>query len=139
MTILFACVGNSCRSQMAEGVARELGQNVGDIQSAGSHPEQEVSPQAIKVMQDVGIDISSHYPKGLRALPRQTFDLAVTMGCGSLQQSCPRARAKRQLAWAIEDPRDQPLQAFRRVRDQIEAAVKELLRDLESPNEPACT
>ena len=139
MTLLFACVGNSCRSQMAEGVARKLGQNVGDIYSAGSHPEQEVSPQVIKVMQEVGMDISSHYPKGSRAFPHQTFDLVVTMGCGSTEQNCPCARAKRQLAWAIEDPRDQPLQAFRRVRNQIEAAGKELFRDLESPNEPACT
>lgn len=99
--MLFVCVENSCRSQMAEGFARFYGKGRIETFSAGSRPSGRVNETAIEVMKDVGIDISSQVSKGFDALPRKEFDVVVTMGCGD---ECPFVPAKRRIDWQIRDP-----------------------------------
>ncbi|MEO0023394.1 MAG: arsenate reductase ArsC, partial [candidate division WOR-3 bacterium] len=111
--ILFACVGNSCRSQMAEAFCRELGKDV-KCASAGSSPEKEVSLEAIAVMQEVGIDISEAKPKGFADLPDLKFDYLVTMGC---EVACPFLPGAKRIEWQIPDPKGRGIEEYRRVRE----------------------
>jgi arsenate reductase len=122
--VLFVCVENSCRSQMAEAFARMHGAGSLEVYSAGSRPAGIVNPQAITVMHERGYDLSRHRSKLLTELPDVEFDAVITMGCGD---ACPFVRAKWREDWAIPDPKAMPLEAFRTVRDRIEARVKELL------------
>jgi arsenate reductase len=122
--ILFVCVENSCRSQMAEGFARGLGGDLIEAYSAGSKPSGVVNPDAIAVMKEAGLDISDARSKGFAALPVQDFDFVVTMGC---QDICPFFPAREELTWDIPDPKGKGLVVFREVRDLIESRVKELL------------
>jgi arsenate reductase len=124
--ILFACVGNSCRSQMAEAFCRELGRDV-ECASAGSNPEKEVAPEAVLVMQELGIDISSAKPKGFSDLPDLRFDYLVTMGC---EVTCPFLPGAKQIQWQIPDPKGKGIEAYRRVREQIRQAVEKLLTEI---------
>lgn len=124
--ILFACVGNSCRSQMAEGFCRTIGKDV-ECVSAGSKPEKEVSPNAIAVMREAGIDISHAVPKGFGDLPDRRFDYLVTMGC---EVSCPFLPGARQIQWQIPDPHGRDIAEYRRVRDIIREQVHNLLDEL---------
>lgn len=121
---LFVCIGNSCRSQMAEGFARALGKGVLEAWSAGSRPLGLVSPQAVAVMKERGIDISEHWSKGLGDVPTSGWDYVVTMGCGD---ACPFVPSVARLDWAIPDPWGGTDEEFRRVRDKIEAEVHALL------------
>jgi arsenate reductase len=125
--ILFACVGNSARSQMAEAFCRELGRDV-ECASAGSSPAAQVDPGAVAVMKEVGTDISSARPKGFKDLPDLKYGYLVTMGC---EVVCPFLPGAREMKWDIPDPHGKPLDEFRRVRDIIEASTQELLTDLE--------
>jgi arsenate reductase len=125
--ILFVCVENSCRSQIAEALARMHGAARVEAFSAGSRPSGKVNLKAIAAMGELGYDLQAHSSKGLTDIPNVEYDAAVTMGCGD---ACPHVRARRRLDWAIADPKDLPMEQFRKVRDQIEANVKELLRDL---------
>jgi protein-tyrosine-phosphatase len=127
--ILFVCVENACRSQMAEAWARHLGRGRVRAWSAGSRPAREVNPQARRVMRERGIELAEATPKGFDALPDLTWDVVVTMGCGD---ACPRIPARRHVAWDIPDPSGQPPEVFRRVRDEIERRVRELLHALDS-------
>jgi len=126
-TLLFVCIGNACRSQIAEGFARALGGNSVKAFSAGSRPAGFVALKAIEVMAEKGIDISGQSSKGLSDLPNQEFDAIVTMGCGD---ACPSLPAKHRLDWQIPDPIGKPIEFFREVRDQIEAEVKSLITSL---------
>ena len=119
--ILFACIGNCCRSQMAEGFAKKLAGDKFDIYSAGTRPAGFVHPDAIAVMKEAGIDISSQYSKGINQVPEKNFDYLVTMGCG---ETCPFVPTKEKVDWQIEDPIGQPIEVFRRVRDDIKARVE---------------
>ena len=119
--LLFVCVENSCRSQMAEGFARALG---ADAWSAGSRPSGRVNPRAITFMKERGIDLDAHASKGLNDLPAGGWDAVVTMGCGD---ACPHVPAKVRLDWALPDPKDLPDDGFREVRDRLEALVRELV------------
>ena len=119
--LLFVCVENSNRSQMAEAFARMLG---AEAWSAGSKPSGRVNPKAIEAMREVGYDLSRHTSKSVGDLPRMEFDCVVTMGCGD---ACPLVPAKRREDWQIEDPRDLDAEGVRRVRDQIRAAVTRLV------------
>ena len=121
--ILFVCVENTGRSQMAEGFARALAPEGVELFSAGSAPAKTLNPAAVEAMWERGIDIASHLPKGLDALPEGSFDLVVGMGCGD---ACPIQRAKRVLAWEIPNPKGQPIEAVRQIRDLIEAKVQDL-------------
>ncbi|OGR90297.1 MAG: protein tyrosine phosphatase [Elusimicrobia bacterium RIFCSPHIGHO2_02_FULL_57_9] len=124
--VLFVCVENSCRSQMAEGYARALGKKVLQAWSAGSKPSGNVDENAIKTMQEDGIDISGHLSKGLTDLPFMTWDCIVTMGCGD---GCPSLPAKKRLDWDFPDPRSLSPEDFRRVRDDIKSRVRDLIEE----------
>lgn len=125
--ILFVCVENSNRSQMAEAFARRHGAGKVAAFSAGSRPSGRINPKAIAAMQEVGYDLTTHTSKGLEAFQGQDIDVIVGMGCGD---ACPMVSARRREEWQIPDPRDLPPEQFREVRDLIETKVKELLASL---------
>ena len=125
--VLFVCIENSCRSQMADAFARLHGAGRVEVYSAGSRPSGRVNPRAIEFMQEIGYDLRPHQSKGLDDLPDVTFDAAVTMGCGD---ACPLVRAKQRVDWDIPDPKAMPAEQFRKVRDLIESKVRELLKAL---------
>ena len=122
--VLFVCVENSCRSQVAEAFARMHGAGAIEPYSAGSKPSGQVHPKAIAFMRELGYDLSRHVSKSLSEVPAVEYDAAVTMGCGD---ACPNIRAKLREDWNIPDPKALPTDEFRKVRDQIEQRVKELL------------
>lgn len=126
-SVLFVCVHNAGRSQMA---AAWLGHLAGDrveVRSAGSAPGAEVNPAAVEAMAEVGIDISEQTPKILTVDAVQASDVCITMGCGD---SCPVFPGKRYLDWKLEDPAGQGVAAVRPIRDDIKALVEDLIKDL---------
>lgn len=125
--IVFLCVENANRSQMAEAFARFHGGDRVQAFSAGSRPAAQINPKAVDSMREVGHDLRPQRPKPLTDLPAIEFDVAVTVGCGDL---CPTIRAKRRVDWDIPDPKEMPSEQFREVRDLIERKVKELLGSL---------
>lgn len=125
--ILFVCVENSCRSQMAEGFAKKLGEGKVQAFSAGSKPSGKVNPLAIAVMQEKGIDISKNLSKGFFDLPERDFDFVITLGCSD---TCPFFPAQQHIEWKIDDPKGKDIDFFRKVRDNIEEKVKEFLDNL---------
>ena len=125
--ILFVCVENSNRSQMAEAFARLHGAGKVEAHSAGSRPSGRVNPKAVAAMRELGYDLAAHASKGLDEFNGTDVDVAVTMGCGD---ECPLVRARRREDWQIPDPRDMTPEQFREVRDLIEAKVKALLKSL---------
>jgi arsenate reductase len=125
--VLFVCVENSNRSQMAEAFARLHGAGEVEAHSAGSHPSGRVSPKAIAAMTERGVDLAAHTSKGLAAVEHLAFDAAVTLGCGD---ACPHVRARVREDWALPDPRELDPDGVRAVRDEIERRVKELLARL---------
>lgn len=127
LRILFACIENSNRSQMAEAFARRLASDGVEVYSAGSKPSGRVNPRVSEALREVGIDPSSLRSKSLREIPDVEYDAVVTMGCND---ACPFVRAKRREDWAIPDPKDMPPDRFRDVRDLIEQKVRTLLEEL---------
>jgi arsenate reductase (thioredoxin) len=125
--VLFVCIENSCRSQMAEGFASVLGKDVLEPYSAGSRPSGKVNPEAVKVMREAGVDISASQSKGFQELPVKEFDFVITMGCGD---QCPVVPAEKHIDWQIEDPRGRDVEFFRGVRDNIKNKVRELVRTI---------
>jgi arsenate reductase len=125
--ILFVCVENSCRSQIAEALARMEGTGAVEPYSAGSKPSGQVNPGAVASMRELGYDLGKHASKSLSEIPAIEYDVAVTMGCGD---ACPTVRAKRREDWAIPDPKGMPPEEFRAVRDSIQRKVQELLAKL---------
>jgi arsenate reductase (thioredoxin) len=126
--IVFVCVENSNRSQMAQAFARLRGGEQVEAFSAGSRPSGKINPKAIAAMQELGYDLAAHHSKSLSDLPGGEFDVAVTMGCGD---SCPNLQAKRREDWQIPDPREMPPGDFRKVRDLIAAKVQHLLASID--------
>ncbi|MBF0215913.1 MAG: arsenate reductase ArsC [Candidatus Omnitrophica bacterium] len=122
--ILFVCVENSCRSQMAEGFAKILGKGVVEAYSSGSKPSGKVNPDAVRVMDEAGIDINASASKGFNDLPVKEFDYVVTMGCGDV---CPFVPAKEHIDWKIPDPKGRDMEYFRSVRDNIRDRVREFV------------
>lgn len=127
--ILFICVENSCRSQMAEGFARALGQDLVEVFSAGSKASGQLNPDAVKVMAEVGVDISGHRSKGFRDLPFERFDWVVTMGCGD---QCPFVPGEERADWKIRDPKGRGLEFFREVREDIRDKVEHMIGHIRS-------
>ena len=127
--VLFVCVENSNRSQMAEAFARIHGAGRVEAASAGSKPSGRVNPKAVEAMQELGYDLTTHVSKGLEEFNGRHVDVAVTMGCGD---ECPLVRAGQRVDWQIPDPRDMNPEQFRGVRDLIERKVVELLATLPS-------
>src|SRR6266852_4659471 len=122
--LLFVCVENSNRSQMAEAFARIHGGDSVEAFSAGSRPSGKINPKAIAAMREIGYDLSSHESKSLSAIPEIEYDFVATMGCGD---ECPFVRAREREDWDIPDPKDMPPEDFRKVRDLIEQKVKETI------------
>ena len=127
--IVFVCVENARRSQMAEGFANAFGQGRLEVYSAGSSPSSQIDPLVIEVMKEKGIDLSGKRPKGLNDLPPVEMDYLVTMGC---EETCPAVLAKKIIEWEIPDPKGKPIDEVRRIRDMLEAKVKMLLEEVES-------
>lgn len=122
--ILFVCVENSNRSQMAEAFARIHGAGIVEAYSSGSHPSGRVNPKAIEAMREVGYDLTTHTSKGLDQFNGLDFEAAITMGCGD---ECPLVLARQRMDWQIPDPRDMTPEQFREVRNLIETKVRELI------------
>jgi arsenate reductase (thioredoxin) len=124
--ILFVCIENAGRSQMAEAFARMQGGDEIEPYSAGSLPSETINPNAVSVMKELGYDLSAHRSKSLDEIPDMEYDTVVTMGCGD---ECPFIRAKRHVDWNIPDPKGKDVDAVREIRDLIEARVRDLLRE----------
>lgn len=127
--VLFVCIENSCRSQMAEAFARLHGKGTVEVYSAGSRPSGRVNPHAIASMKEIGYDLAAHASKSLDVIPSGACDLVVTMGCGD---ACPAVQARHREEWNIPDPKMLPPDQFRLVRNEIENKVKELLARFEN-------
>lgn len=125
--VLFVCVENSNRSQMAEAFAKIHGAGLVEASSAGSRPSGRINPKAIAALSELGYDLTSHHSKGLDAFNGTPVDVAITMGCGD---ECPLVIARQRVDWKIPDPRDMNPEQFREVRDLIEAKVKALLQEI---------
>jgi protein-tyrosine-phosphatase len=125
--VVFVCVENANRSQMAEAFARIHGAGKVEAYSAGSRPSGRVNPKATLAMRELGYDLTTHTSKGLDDFNGKQVDLAVTMGCGD---ECPLLLAKQKVDWQIPDPRDMTPEQFREVRNLIETKVKELIQSL---------
>ena len=127
MKILFVCVQNAGRSQMAEAFAKKFGL---DSFSAGTLPAERMNPTVVQVMKERGIDLSSAEPKMLTAEMIEKAGLVVTMGC-SVEQVCPRpmlaSMQKKLVDWSLEDPKGKPIEVVRQIRDEIERRVRELI------------
>jgi protein-tyrosine-phosphatase len=131
-SILFVCVENSNRSQMAEAFARMLGGDAAEAHSAGSRPSGVVNPKAIAAMAELGYDLAAHQSKSVDQFNGKEIDVAVTMGCGD---ECPLVRAKRRAAWEIPDPKGMPPDEFNSVRDLIREKVRSLLKELQTADQ----
>lgn len=125
--LLFVCVENSNRSQMAEAFARIHGGKTVEAYSAGSRPSGKINSKAVAAMREVGYDLSKHQSKSLSEIPDIEYDFVATMGCGD---ECPFVRAKQREDWNIPDPKEMPPDEFRKVRDSIEERVTSLLARL---------
>lgn len=126
-TVLFVCVHNAGRSQMAAGFMEYHGDGRVEVFSAGSAPKESINPVAVEAMLERGIDIANRKPKVLTNESVQASDVVITMGCGD---ACPFYPGKRYEDWALEDPAGQDLVFVRRVRDEIEGRVKQLLSEI---------
>jgi arsenate reductase len=131
--VLFVCVHNSGRSQMAEAFANKLGEGAIQAQSAGTSPGDGLNPAVVEAMQEIGYDMSAHRPKPMTAEMADAADLVITMGCGvSLDGDaesavCPAAFVPSE-DWALDDPAGQPVEHARAIRDEIRSRVEELVR-----------
>lgn len=127
--VLFVCVHNAGRSQMAAVLTQHLGEGRVRVRSAGSAPANEINPQVIAAMSEVGLDLSEEFPKPLTADMVRAADVVITMGCGD---ACPFYPGKRYLDWVVDDPAGQPLTTVRLIRDDIRARVETLLAELDA-------
>lgn len=126
-TVLFVCVHNAGRSQMAAGWLRHLAGDRVEVLSAGSAPAEGINPVAVEAMAEVGIDIAGQQPKLLSDAAVQSSDVVITMGCGD---ACPFYPGTRYEDWALEDPAGQGIDAVRPIRDEIRRRVEELIASL---------
>ena len=126
-SVLFVCVHNAGRSQMAAGWLRQLAGDAVEVRSAGSLPGDQVNPAAVEAMAEVGIDISDQQPKVLTTDAVESSDVVITMGCGD---ACPIFPGKRYLDWELEDPAGKGVDSVRPIRDDIEARIRALVAEL---------
>lgn len=126
-TVLFVCVHNAGRSQMAAGFLTHLAGDRIEVRSAGSQPADQINPVAVAAMAEAGIDITAEQPKILTTEAVQASDVVITMGCGD---TCPIFPGKRYEDWTLDDPAGQPIEKVRPVRDEIEHRVRALIHDL---------
>jgi arsenate reductase (thioredoxin) len=133
-SVLFVCVHNAGRSQMAAGWLRHLGGDAVEVRSAGSIPSDQVNPAAVAAMAEVGIDISDQRPKVLTTDAVEASDVVITMGCGD---ACPIFPGKRYLDWQLDDPAGKGVDSVRPIRDEIEQRIRALIAELNVPAPPA--
>ncbi|WP_045740372.1 arsenate reductase ArsC [Actinoplanes rectilineatus] len=126
-SVLFVCVHNAGRSQMAAGWLRHLAGDTVEVRSAGSEPADQINPAAVEAMREVGIDITDQTPKILEYDTVESSDVIVTMGCGD---ACPYFPGKRYEDWKLEDPAGKGVESVRPIRDDIKARIEKLLADL---------
>ena len=124
-TILFVCVHNSGRSQMAEAILNKLSNGKVRVISAGTEPTKDIQPSVVEAMREIGIDISYKKPKKLTIEMIEQADKVITMGCG-VEEVCPTTPVETE-DWALEDPKGKPLEKVREIREQIQTKVRELL------------
>ena len=129
-TVLFVCVHNAGRSQMAAGYLRHIAGDRVEVLSAGSEPGDQINPMAVEAMAEDGIDITAETPKVLTTEAVQESDVVITMGCGD---TCPYFPGKRYEDWVLDDPAGQDLDTVRVIRDAIRARVQRLVDDLTAP------
>jgi arsenate reductase len=129
--VLFLCIHNAGRSQMAAGFMRQLGAGVVNVYSAGSEPANSINPSAVEAMLEVGIDIASAQPQIWTMDMLHAVDVVVTMGCGD---ACPFLPGKKYVDWPLSDPAGKGVESVRPIRDEIEQLVKGLLAELAEPN-----
>jgi protein-tyrosine-phosphatase len=125
--VLFVCVQNAGRSQMAAALTQQLGRGQVEVRSAGSAPAAELHPAVVAAMREIGIDLAEAFPKPLTAEVARAADVVVSMGCGD---SCPVYPGQRHEVWEIDDPAGQPLERVRAIRDALRVRVEQLLRSL---------
>ena len=128
--VLFVCVQNAGRSQMAAGLADLLSGGRVRVSSAGSEPAETLNPAVVEAMAELNIDLSREFPKPLSGAAVRSADVVITMGCGD---ACPIYPGKRYEDWELEDPAGKSIDAVRRIRDEIEARVRTLLGELDVP------
>jgi protein-tyrosine-phosphatase len=128
-SVLFACVHNAGRSQMAAGFLSQLAGDRIEVRSAGSAPGEQVNPAAVEAMLEVGVDIAAQKPKILTTEAVQASDYVITMGCGD---ACPVFPGKKYLDWALEDPAGKGVESVRPIRDEIKARVEVLVREIDA-------
>jgi arsenate reductase len=126
-SVLFVCVHNAGRSQMAQGWLRHLAGDAVEVRSAGSEPADQINPIAVEAMREVGIDITAETPKILTVDAVRGSDVVITMGCGD---TCPIFPGKRYEDWDLTDPAGQPIEVVRQVRDEIRDRIQALLAEL---------
>lgn len=126
-SVLFVCVHNAGRSQMAAGYLRHLAGDRVEVRSAGSMPANQINPVAVEAMREEGIDITAEAPKVLTTEAVQDSDVVITMGCGD---ACPFFPGKRYEDWKLDDPAGQGIEAVRPIRDDIKARIETLLAEL---------
>jgi arsenate reductase len=127
VNVLFVCVRNAGRSQMAEALFRRAADGAHEARSAGSNPATRVHPQVVEAMRELGLDLEGRVPHRLGRADAEWADVVVTMGCGD---ACPYVPGKRYLDWELEDPAGKSLEETREIRDEIAARIDELLADL---------
>jgi len=127
--VVFVCVHNSGRSQMAEAFARKLGEGKIIAESAGTEPGDGLNPQAVAAMEEIGFDMSAHHPKVLTVGMVDSADRIITMGCGVDAGVCPAAFMPTE-DWGLDDPKGRPIEEVRAIRDQIRARVEGLIVEL---------
>ena len=125
--VLFVCVHNAGRSQMAAGLTKLRSDGRITVRSAGSDPADEINPAVVQAMAEVGLDMSEEFPKPLTDEVVRAADVVITMGCGD---ACPIYPGRRYEDWVLDDPVGRDLETVRRIRDEIDARVTELVRDL---------
>ncbi len=125
--VLFVCVHNAGRSQMAAGFLRHLAEDTIDVRSAGSEPADQINPLAVEAMREVGIDIADQQPKLLRPEDSEASSVVITMGCGDV---CPYYPGQRHEDWELDDPAGQDLDTVRAIRDEIRTRVERLVNEL---------
>ena len=131
--VLFVCVHNAGRSQMAAALLDEIGDGRVRVRSAGSAPSDQLNPRVVEAMAEIGLDISREFPKPLTDDGVKAADVVITMGCGD---ECPFYPGKRYEDWELEDPAELDLEGVRRVRDEIRGRVGRLAADLAVEAEP---
>jgi protein-tyrosine-phosphatase len=127
--VLFVCIENSCRSQIAEAFSHLYARELIQAYSAGSRPSRQINPKAIAAMAELGYDLGKHVSKSLGEIPQVKYDYVITMGCGD---ECPFIPAKVHEDWNVPDPKTLPMEQFRQVRDQIGERVQELAAQIEA-------